>query len=92
MKASKKTYVVIARRWGESETHSYFVGTFSKKAAALIAADNERAYRGGKYDCDVIESTTQSKIAPYRWDSNDNWWCEMPNKFVREASPTLDQD
>jgi hypothetical protein len=48
-------YTVRACRWGETETHSYIVGVYPKKHAALKAAEVEEEYRGGKYKCEVQE-------------------------------------
>lgn len=48
-------YTVHAYRWGDRENHSYTVGVFSKKHAAMKAADEEKDYRGGKYECEVLE-------------------------------------
>lgn len=48
-------YTVHAYRWGDRECHSYIVGVFSKKHAAIKAADHETEYRGGKYECEIIE-------------------------------------
>lgn len=53
MKEVKYMYVVTARKWGERETHSYTVGVFSKKNAAMKYADMHTEYRGGKYACIV---------------------------------------
>ena len=48
-------YTVHAYRWGDRECHSYSVGVYSKKHAALTAAQTEWDYRGGKYECEVLE-------------------------------------
>lgn len=48
-------YTVQAYRWGDRECHSYTVGVFSKKHAALKEAKAETDYRGGKYECEVLE-------------------------------------
>lgn len=49
-------YTVHAYRWGEPDNHSYIVGVYPKKHAALKAADTEEEYRGGnKYACEVLE-------------------------------------
>lgn len=48
-------YTVHACRWGDRETHSYIVGVYFKKHAALKAAETEENYRGGKYECEVLE-------------------------------------
>ena len=48
-------YTVHACRWGDTETHSYIVGVYAKKQAALNAATTEEEYRGGKYECEVLE-------------------------------------
>lgn len=54
-KMSKTIYTVHAYRWGDRERHSYTVGVYSKKHAAMKAADTEEDYRGGKYTCEVLE-------------------------------------
>lgn len=51
----KRVYTVRACRWGDQETHSYIVGVYDKKHAALKAAESEENYRGGKYECEVRE-------------------------------------
>ena len=56
-KMSKTVYTVHAYRWGDRECHSYSVGVYSKKHAALKAAQTESYYRGGKYECEVLEWT-----------------------------------
>jgi len=57
-----KVYVVIAYRWGEQSNHSYLLGVYTKKHAALVAGDEHREYRGGKYECEVIEADVESKF------------------------------
>jgi hypothetical protein len=52
---ASKIYTVHAYRYGDRERHSYSVGVYSKKEKALKAADFECNYRGGKYECEVIE-------------------------------------
>lgn len=53
-------YTVHAYRWGDRECHSYTVGVYPKKHAALQAAQTESDYRGGKYECEVLEWTLDS--------------------------------
>ena len=48
-------YTVRACRWGDRETHSYIVGVYQKKHAAVKAADIEGEFRGGKYECEILE-------------------------------------
>ena len=48
-------YTVHAYRYGDRELHSYPIGVFPKKHAAIKAAEVEEAYRGGKYGCEVVE-------------------------------------
>jgi hypothetical protein len=50
-------YTVHAYRWGSRELHSYTVGVYSKKTAAVKAAAVEEDWRGGKYICEVVEFT-----------------------------------
>ena len=49
-------YVVTAYRFGERSGHSYHVGLFDRKHAAIKAAEKEEDLRGGKYKCRVIET------------------------------------
>jgi hypothetical protein len=49
-----KVYTVHAYKWGDRELHSYSVGVFGSKDAALKEAECHRTYRGGKYECEVI--------------------------------------
>lgn len=61
--SDKTVYTVAAYRWGERDNHSYIVGVYSKKAAALKAAQAEQDYRGGnKYACEVLEWTLDEGI------------------------------
>lgn len=46
-------YVVHAKRWGESETHSYIVAATLKQDEAMKAAEFEEYQRGGKYGCEI---------------------------------------
>jgi len=56
-------YTVHAYRWGDRECHSYSVGVYGKKHAALKAADTETDYRGGKYECEFLEWTLDNGMA-----------------------------
>jgi hypothetical protein len=49
--AVKEIYVVSAHRI--LSHHTYIVGAFTKKHAALRCAEDHEAYRGGKYRCQV---------------------------------------
>jgi len=55
-------YTVHAYRHGDRDCHSYSVGVYSKKHAALKAAQTESDYRGGKYECEVLEWALDSGI------------------------------
>jgi len=63
MRLEETIYTVHAYRWGDRECHSYTVGVFGKKNAALKAAETEEDYRGGKYECEVLEWALDSSIA-----------------------------
>ena len=69
-----KLYIVNAYRWGERKNHSYTVGIFIKKQQALNAANNEQKYRGGKYECEVLEYILGSKM-----EDRD----KMPHKIIK---------
>jgi len=51
----QKVYTVRACRWGDIESHSYIVGVYPKKHAAQQAAQTEEEWRGGKYECEILE-------------------------------------
>ena len=44
-----KVYVVLLRRWGDTETHSYIYDVYSTLETAIYAARAEEDDRGGKY-------------------------------------------
>jgi hypothetical protein len=44
-----KVYVVLMRRWGDTETHSYIHDVYSTLETAICAARAEEDDRGGKY-------------------------------------------
>lgn len=50
-KKTDYTYLVTAFRWGRRENHSYTVGIYHKKHAAITNAEKEADLRGGKYSC-----------------------------------------
>jgi len=50
-----KVYTVTAYKWGNREDHSYIVGVYSKKHAAIKAAEIEEEWRGKEYECEVLE-------------------------------------
>jgi len=62
----KKVYVVISYRWGLRSEHGYLFGVYTKKHAALKAADFELEHRGGKYECRVLECDPESKFTGYQ--------------------------
>jgi len=49
--------VVTAYRWGDQESHSYVVGAYLNYGSAAYAADVEKTWRGGKYECKITEHT-----------------------------------
>jgi len=84
-------YTVQAFRWGDADNHSYIVGVYPKKRAALKAAETEEAYRGGKYDCEVKEWTLGEGIEG-RTGVVPKLVKELPNKGLpnlrRSSTPT----
>ena len=72
-------YTVHAYRWGDREMHSYSVGLYSKKHAALKAAESEEEWRGGKYECEVIEWIPDGK--------NEDGSPGMPYKVIKPLPP-----
>lgn len=59
-------YTVTAYRWGDREKHSYIVGVYNQKDAALKAAEFEEDYRGGKYGCEVLEWDLNESLPEHR--------------------------
>lgn len=57
----KEIYIVTAYRWGDRSAHSYPIGVFSKKHAAIKCADDHTKYRGGKYAC-FVESCVMDEF------------------------------
>ena len=53
--SKQKVYTVNARRFGSNEAHSYLIGVYPKKHQAQNAARVEEEWRGGKYECEIIE-------------------------------------
>lgn len=49
-------YVILARRWGEPDTHCYLVSVADNKEAAFAIAEAEEKFRIGEYQCEVIET------------------------------------
>lgn len=78
-------YTVHAYRYGNRELHSYSVGVFSTERLALVAAETEEDFRGGKYECEVIEWEIDKGIA----GNHDNliWKVVKPlsSRLEREA-------
>ena len=48
-------FIVTAYRWGNKECHSYVLGAFDNKETAIEQAKLEKEWRGGKYDCEVLD-------------------------------------
>lgn len=53
MQKQKWVYVITAYRWGGRDNHSYVVAVSTSEKKALITAEKEEKYRGGKYECSV---------------------------------------
>ena len=50
-------YVLIARRWGDDESHAYPLGIYEDLELAKIDGYKHFMYRGGKYDPEIYEQT-----------------------------------
>ena len=70
-------YTVQAYRFGDKNAHSYIVGVYSKKHAAIKEAEREQSFRGNKYSCEVRELTMDV----------DTWTNEP--KVIKEVEDTL---
>lgn len=56
-------YVLIARRWGDDESHSYPLGIYEDLELAKIDGYKHFIYRGGKYEPEIYAQTGE------RWNS-----------------------
>jgi len=81
-KNSKERYVAIAYRFGDHSSHSYVIGVFKKKHAAIKACEHTENHRGYKYLCEVHEMTIDE-------DYTD---CRKEAKVVREYSKKIKQE
>lgn len=59
-------YCVTSYRWADNENHSYVLGLFTKKHAAIKAAEQEEDHRGGKYGCEVLEIQLDTVLDKYK--------------------------
>lgn len=50
-----RVWVVEMLRWGDRESHSYVIGVYSSRVAAVHAGKDEREHRGGKYEPEIQE-------------------------------------
>jgi len=50
-----KIYTIIARRYGNSEGHTYIAGVSNDVDQAIFIAKEEEIYRNGKYECEILE-------------------------------------
>ena len=69
---NRKCYVVHMLRYGNSESHSYILGVFSKKHSAMSAGSAEQLYRGNKYEPNIVECILDAdmcmdSIYPNNW-------------------------
>lgn len=55
-------YIVEALRWGERENHSYVVGLYSELDRAIKVAEEHTEYRGGKYQCVVLQCEMDEQV------------------------------
>jgi len=55
-------YVVMARRWGCQDAHSYICGTSFTPETAKQLALQEEYLRGGKYECEIYRTWIGSDI------------------------------
>lgn len=80
-------YTVHAYRWGDRDNHSYTVGVYSKKHAAMKAAESERDWRGGKYECEVLEWTLDRGIEGRMNDSKVIVPLPQPQRPHHQSGP-----
>jgi len=52
-KNEMEVFVVIMRRWGDKEKHSYVIGVYTDLKIAMEQGVLERIYRGCKYEPEI---------------------------------------
>jgi len=57
----KKIYIVMAHRWGDKGSHSYFLGWETNLKRAEKIADDEYEYRGRMKYSGVVYETEKGK-------------------------------
>lgn len=50
-----KIYIAQMLRWGDTETHHYILGAFTKEEDAFLVCDAEKSWRACKYEPNIIE-------------------------------------
>lgn len=78
VESAERFYIVTAHRHGYRDAHSYIVGLFSSQSTAILAAEREEAYRGGKYACCVFGTEVLEE-----WSANPSL------NLIREAAEDL---
>lgn len=82
-------YTVVAHRGGDDNKHSYLVGVYDDPWKATRFAIAEEYWRGGKYECHIIESFINEFVHPDSGDANEllDYVSEkcLPNGEFKEA-------
>lgn len=78
IESAERFYIVTAHRHGYRDAHSYIVGLFASQSTAILAAEREEAYRGGKYACRVFGTEVLEE-----WSANPSL------NLIREAAEDL---
>ena len=88
-------YTVIAHRGGDE--HSYLVGVYDNPEMATRYAIAEEYWRGGKYDCDIIESYVNEQVYPDFGDANEKYdyvvsECLPDGEFAEEINKRMKEE
>lgn len=78
----KNCYIVLMRRWGDIEGHTYVHGIYTDKATAIKQGQQEREYRGIKYEYQVMAWQMDSEIGQQEATS-------MPGPYSSRATDKL---
>ena len=89
-------YTVIAHRGGDDNKHSYLVGVYNNSVMATRYAIAEEYWRGGKYDCDIIESYVNEQVYPDFGDANEKFdyvsQCLPDGEFAEEINKRMKEE
>lgn len=88
-----RAYVVLMRRWGNTEGHTYIAGVYQSQQQAVEAAEDSAYQRGGKYQYQIFECLFgQVKCVADTCGDQTEHWQDLLDKAQggKEKAPTVE--